>query len=66
MHNSQELSEWEKKLEIKLKELKECQVSKQFKTCTQCPEFFECTIRQTYIQAVYESMNKGSGGGFEF
>ncbi len=39
---------------------------KQYKTCTQCSEFFQCNIRQSYIQAVYESMNKGLGGGFEF
>jgi len=63
---NEERDEWEKKLEVKIEELKQCQVSKQFKTCTQCSEFFDCTLRQAYIQAVYTSMNKGAGGGFEF
>jgi len=68
MHNQEDekLDDWESKLEERMIELKKCQVSKQYKTCTQCSEFFQCNIRQSYIQAVYESMNKGLGGGFEF
>jgi len=31
-----------------------------------CIKILECEIRDKYIKAVYESMNKGSGGGFEF
>jgi hypothetical protein len=26
----------------------------------------DCLVRKEYIKAVYESMNKGAGGGFEF
>ena len=63
---NEKLDNWEEILESRLVELQNCQVSKQYKTCTQCSEFFECNIRQSYIQAVYESMNKGLGGGFEF
>jgi hypothetical protein len=68
MHNTEanELDEWEQNLEVKLVELNECQTSKQFDTCSKCSEFFECNIRKSYIKAVYESMNKGSAGGFEF
>ncbi len=68
MHNEQstELDDWEQKLEVKLSELKECQNSKQFDSCSKCSEFFECVLRKEYIKAVYESMNKGSVGGFEF
>jgi len=68
MHNEQntELDDWEQKLEIKLTELKKCQNSKQFDSCSICSEFFECVIRKSYIKSVYESMNKGSAGGFEF
>lgn len=58
--------EWEQKLEIELDKLKQCQNTKQLDSCTKCSEFFECEIRKLYIKSVYESMNKGSTGGFEF
>ena len=57
---------WEEKLEDILKELQECQKSKALNSCKPCIEFFECSLRKKYVLAVYESMNKGSGGGFEF
>jgi len=47
-------------------ELKNCQESNSLKSCTPCSQFFECELRKRYVIAVYESMNKGSGGGFEF
>ena len=47
-------------------ELKNCQESNSLKSCTPCNQFFECELRKRYVIAVYESMNKGSGGGFEF
>lgn len=65
MHKK-ELDEWEEKLELKLKELKSCQNSYNFKSCHPCEKFFECDLRKKYVRAVYESMNKGSSGGFEF
>ncbi|QKF73362.1 hypothetical protein AFAEC_1197 [Aliarcobacter faecis] len=60
------LDKWEEKLEEVLKELKSCQNSKNLNSCKPCSEFFECSLRKKYVVAVYESMNKGSGGGFEF
>ncbi|WP_321471491.1 hypothetical protein [Halarcobacter sp.] len=66
MQTSQELDEWEQKLEVVLEELKECQKLNSLSSCTPCEKFFECELRKKYILAVYESMNKGSGGGFEF
>lgn len=60
------LDEWEEKLEIQIKVLKECQDSKSLNSCTTCSSILECEIRKNYIKAVYASMNKGSGGGFEF
>ncbi len=60
------LDEWDLKLEAKLKELNSCQNSKNLTSCTPCENFFECELRKKYVVAVYESMNKGSGGGFEF
>jgi len=61
-----EKDEWELALDKKLQELKECQNSRSLKSCLECNKTFECTLRDSYVKAVYESMNKGSGGGFEF
>lgn len=60
------IDEWDLKLDAKLKELHECQKSKTLDSCTPCDQFFDCELRKKYVLAVYESMNKGSGGGFEF
>ncbi len=67
-NNKEELvfDEWDLKLEEALKELKICQESNTLNSCTPCSKFFECELRKKYILAVYESMNKGSSGGFEF
>ncbi|AXX87105.1 MULTISPECIES: hypothetical protein [Malaciobacter] len=60
------IDEWDLKLEEALKGLKQCQNSKELESCKSCSLFFECELRKKYVLAVYESMNKGSGGGFEF
>ena len=60
------IDEWELKLDKELSNLKTCQESHNLKSCMQCNHFFECELRKKYVIAVYESMNKGSGGGFEF
>lgn len=70
MHNDN-LDEWEENLEKMLVELNACQQQMFGKnSCSPdhnyCEKFFECEIRKRYVLAVYESMNKGSGGGFEF
>ena len=46
--------------------LQSCQQERDVTTCTQCEKMFECDTRKTYVKAVYESMAKGQGGGFEF
>ena len=66
MSTDTQLDKWELALEEQIKILKQCQDSKQLSSCSKCEQFLECQIRQQYIKAVYESMNKGSGGGFEF
>ncbi len=66
MQNNNTLDDWEQKLEIKLKELQECQHSFGYESCNSCEKFFECELRKKYVLTVYESMNKGSTGGFEF
>ena len=60
------IDEWDIKLDNKIVELKTCQETNNLKSCTPCGVFFECELRKKYVKAVYESMNKGSGGGFEF
>ncbi|MFA9374460.1 MAG: hypothetical protein ACERKK_09930 [Poseidonibacter sp.] len=61
-----ELDEWQEKLEKVLQELKTCQQTNNLDTCSACDKFFDCELRKKYVVAVYSSMNKGSGGGFEF
>jgi len=66
MQDSQNQDEWDVKLDIKLEELKKCQESFSLDSCNPCEKFFDCELRKNYVKAVYESMSKGSGGGFEF
>ena len=61
-----ELDEWELKREDQMKLLLECQQKMGFKSCLECEKLIGCEVRNTYVKAVYESMNKGQGGGFEF
>jgi len=66
--NMEEVSfdEWDLKLQNRLKELKSCQEQHKVKSCLNCSKLLDCKIRDSYIHAVYSSMNKGVGGGFEF
>jgi hypothetical protein len=57
---------WQLALDEPLATLKQCQVDKNVDTCMKCEKLLDCKTRDAYIKAVYESMNKGSGGGFEF
>jgi hypothetical protein len=57
---------YQKQLDDKLKELRECQEKRGLKSCMPCPEIVGCKLRNEYVNAVYLSMNKGQGGGFEF
>jgi len=66
VEDNKELDKWQLALEAKLKELYECQEKEGLKSCFDCPKLFDCQLRKEYVKAVYESMNKGSGGGFEF
>ncbi|PUE63344.1 hypothetical protein [Arcobacter caeni] len=65
-HKNLVIDEWDIKLDKMLVELKTCQEQNSLKTCSDCSKFFECELRKRYVKAVYESMNKGAGGGFEF
>lgn len=61
-----EYDDWNKALDAQIVIVQKCQEDKQFSSCTTCPEIIECETRKAYVKAVYESMNKGAGGGFEF
>jgi hypothetical protein len=57
---------YEQDLQEKKVLLQACQQNKNVVTCSDCETMFECETRKTYVKAVYESMAKGQGGGFEF
>ena len=64
---SSEVSDiYEQDLQEKKALLQACQQDKNLVTCSDCEKMFECETRKTYVKAVYESMAKGQGGGFEF
>jgi hypothetical protein len=58
--------QWEQALDLKHSELQQCQREHTLKSCLGCSELLDCTLRDAYVKAVYESMSKGHGGGFEF
>jgi len=60
------LDEWQISLQRKKAELEACQRDKHLQSCLKCENVLVCELRETYVKAVYESMNKGKGGGFEF
>ena len=62
----QQKDKWQIQLDEQLIVLKKCQNEHNLNSCMQCSEILNCQVREKYISAVYESMNKGTGGGFEF
>ena len=64
--SSEVIDIYEQDLQEKKVLLQACQQNKNVVTCSDCEKMFECETRKTYVKAVYESMAKGQGGGFEF
>jgi len=60
------LDEWQIALNVKKKELESCQEQQRVNSCLSCQKIDNCAIRDAYVHAVYNSMSKGAGGGFEF
>ncbi|MEA1954836.1 MAG: hypothetical protein U9O24_10645 [Campylobacterota bacterium] len=60
------IDEWKIALKEKKIELEACQKKHHLQSCMKCEELLKCTLRDNYIKAVYDSMSKGVGGGFEF
>lgn len=61
-----EVDIFQQKLLRAKEELEKCQIEKSLKSCSQCEHYLQCDTRRTYVNAVYDSMNKGETGGFEF
>lgn len=64
--DNMEKDKWELDLDRHLETIKKCQQEHNIDSCMNCEYTLNCEIRENYVKAVYESMNKGSGGGFEF
>jgi len=60
------LDEWQIILAQQQIVLEKCQKEQQLNSCLKCEKLLECEVRDAYIKAVYDSMSKGKGGGFEF
>ncbi len=66
VYDQTQLDQWQIILSQKRSILEDCQKSEQVNSCSKCPKLLDCTTRDEYIKAVYDSMSKGEGGGFEF
>jgi len=66
MNEELSLDEWELALKAEKKKLENCQITQQVSSCLSCSKIHECEVRDAYVHAVYNSMSKGAGGGFEF
>ena len=64
--NNEPLDAFEIKRDEERQKVESCQKEKGHNSCLVCPEVVGCAIRKQYVVAVYESMSKGAGGGFEF
>lgn len=65
-NNTEELDQWDLALEEQIKIVNRCQEEQNLQSCSPCSKLLECITRKEYVKAVYESMSKGAGGGFEF
>jgi hypothetical protein len=65
MHKEQK-DKFELHLDEMIIKIQTCQSQKAHKSCSTCEHYFNCELRNEYIQAVYNSMSKGDTGGFEF
>ncbi len=58
--------EWLERRDTKKEALQKCQQEHNLTSCFPCEKVIGCEIRKAYVASVYESMNKGNKGGFEF
>ena len=65
-HEVAQKDEFELELDRQREILQACQREKGLSSCFSCEVMFECKTRKNYVDAVYSSMSKGDGGGFDF
>ena len=57
----------EETLDLKIKELQECQANNSLDSCMKCDKFLKCESRKEYVLSAYQSMNEDmKQGGFDF
>lgn len=57
----------EESLDLKIKELEECQTKNSLTSCMNCDLFLNCSLRSEYVLSVYQSLNEDmKQGGFDF
>lgn len=57
----------EQELDLKIKELQECQSKNSLDSCMKCDKFLKCDLRKEYVLSAYQSMNGDmKQGGFDF
>lgn len=57
---------FEEKLTDAMNAMQACQKERNLESCYVCEACVGCEIRTAYVRCVYESMSKGSTGGFDF
>ena len=65
-HDVAQKDEFELELDRQREILQACQREKGLNSWFACEAMFECKTRKNYVDAVYSSMSKGDGGGFDF
>jgi len=61
-----ELNNYQQKLDESLKKVQDSQKDNGVDSCLKCKKIIGCEIRNLYVRIVYESMNGGQSGDFEF
>ena len=46
--------------------LQTCQKENSVDSCLKCSKLLGCDLRNNYVKVIFQSMNKGEGGDFEF
>ncbi|OHE03774.1 MAG: hypothetical protein A3K14_10260 [Sulfurimonas sp. RIFCSPLOWO2_12_FULL_36_74] len=64
--NSQIMDKFELHLDEMIVKIQNCQMDKEFMSCSSCEFYLTCELRTDYVKSVYNSMSKGDTGGFEF
>lgn len=59
-------NKYKKDLDANISILKKCQSDNNVLSCLKCKKIIGCKTRLQYVESVYSSMNKGSGGFFNF